>query len=442
MGVTSSAAALPLPPSAVAVVATAAARRRPPLGAALAALGSLCRRSRSSAVSPGGTSRRYQGAAFVPTPSGLTVAAPPMTWSLIPSFGYGVIDGTPSIRGAVRLVLAEEQRRLRAVRTGADLERVVAELGVARQDRPAVRSRAQLGLGRLRVPRPLVAEPERREDVERGRLRAPVARGDAHQDVGRGRLRVVDLDDPVAVVVEDAGVDQLVFGLELGPRRVGLDQVLVRERGLRVVVAPAQPGAARDRVEVPPVLLDVLAVVALGAGQPEHPLLEDRVLAVPQGQRERQAVEDVGHPRHPVLVPAVRARAGVVVRERAPRVAAGGVVLADAAPGALGEVRPPLVPRARLAPAVLRVAGVLHPLALGVRHVRPPARCVPSARRAARTTTERGLDAVGRSADLGAASRCRGRCRRGESRLVSTIRRQPSALGVRATGSSNSSGSQ
>ena len=290
---------------------------------------------------------------------------------------------------AVRLVLAEEEGRLRPVRTGADIERVVAELGVAHQDRPAVRGRAQLGLGRFRVPGPLVAEPERREDVERGGLRAPVSCGDAHQDVGRGRLRVVDLDDPVAVVVKDAGVDQLVFGLELGPRTVGLDQVLVRERRLGVVVAPAQPGAARDRVEVPPVLLDVLAVVALRAGQPEHPLLEDRVLAVPQGQRERQAVEDVGHPRHPVLVPAVRARASVVVRERAPRVAAGGIVLADAAPGALSEIRSPLVPRAGLPPAVLRVTGALHPLAFGVVHVGAPWSTAALEDRAARTTTER-----------------------------------------------------
>ena len=261
--------------------------------------------------------------------------------------------------------------------------------------------------------------------MERGGLRAPVARRDPHQDVGRGRLGVVDLDDPVAVVVEDAGVDQLVFGLELGPRAVGLDQVLVRERGLRVVIPPAQPGAARDGVEVPPVLLDVLAVVALGAGQPEHPLLEDRVPAVPQGQRERQAVEDVGHPRHPVLVPAVRARAGVVVRERAPRVAAGGVVLANAAPRPLGEIRSPLVPRAGLAPAVLRMAGVLHPLPFGVHQFDLPRGGVPAARRAARTTTERASTRCVGPATSGASSHSKAMSS-GDSRLVSTSRRQPS----------------
>ena len=222
--------------------------------------------------------------------------------------------------------------------------------------------------GRLaarRVPRPLVAEPQRRQDVEGGRLGPPVADDDPHQDVGRGRLGVVDLDDPVAVVIEDAGVEQLVLGLELRAPGVLLDQVVVREGGLRVVVAPAQPGAARQGVEVPPVLLDVLAVVALRVGQAEHPLLEDRVLAVPQREREAQPVEDVGDAGHPVLVPAVGARPGVIVRERVPGVAVGAVVLADRAPGPLAQVRAPLIPGARLDPAVLRVAGVLHPLALG-----------------------------------------------------------------------------
>ena len=58
---------------------------------------------------------------------------------------------------------------------------------------------------------------------------------------------------------------------------------------LRVVVAPAVPRVARQRVEVPPVLLGVLAVVALVAGEPEDPLLQDRVAAVPERERRGRA---------------------------------------------------------------------------------------------------------------------------------------------------------
>ena len=98
------------------------------------------------------------------------------------------------------------------------------------------------------------------------------------------------------------------------------------------------------RVEVEVVLLDVLAVVALAVGQPEQPLLEDRVLAVPQRQREAQPLLVVGDAGEPVLAPAVGARARLVVAEVVPGVAVVAVVLAHGAPLALGEVRPPLPP--------------------------------------------------------------------------------------------------
>ena len=51
-------------------------------------------------MSPGATVNRYQAAAFVPLSAGLTVAAPATTWSLIPSFGHGVVGSDPKTRGA------------------------------------------------------------------------------------------------------------------------------------------------------------------------------------------------------------------------------------------------------------------------------------------------------------------------------------------------------
>ena len=52
-------------------------------------------RSRTSADPPAGTVNTYQAAAFVPVRLELTVAAPLTTWSLMPSFGYGVVAGSP-----------------------------------------------------------------------------------------------------------------------------------------------------------------------------------------------------------------------------------------------------------------------------------------------------------------------------------------------------------
>ena len=136
------------------------------------------------------------------------------------------------------------------------------------------------------LPRPGIAEPQGGEDMQRRWIGAGVAGADAHHHVLGARLGVLRGDLPVAVVVEDAGVEQLELRLVTVAAGVLVDQLPVGEGGLRVVVEPAHPGVRRRRVEVPPVLLDILAVVALRVGEPEGALLEDGVLAVPERQRE------------------------------------------------------------------------------------------------------------------------------------------------------------
>ena len=73
-------------------------------------------------------------------------------------------------------------------------------------------------------------------------------------------------------------------------------------------------------VEVEVILLDVLAVVALVAGDAEQPLLEDRVALVPEGQAQADVLKPVAEARQAVLVPAVGPAAGVVVGEVGPGV--------------------------------------------------------------------------------------------------------------------------
>jgi hypothetical protein len=85
-------------------------------------------------------------------------------------------------------------------------------------------------------------------------------------------------------------------------------------------------------------------VVPLAVGQTEEPLLEDGILAVPQGQREAQELPVVGDPRQPILAPAVGPRTGVIVAEVVLGIARLAVVLANGAPLALREIGPPLLP--------------------------------------------------------------------------------------------------
>ena len=120
----------------------------------------------------------------------------------------------------------------------------------------------------------------------------------------------------------------------------------------------------RRRVEVPVGLLDVLAVVALVAAQAEQALLENRVDAVPEGDREVQPALVVADPQQAVLAPAVRTRAGVIVGQVLPCRPVRRVVLADRAPLALAEIGTPAVPG--LAAGVL----ICKPQRLGAAH--PP----------------------------------------------------------------------
>jgi hypothetical protein len=245
---------------------------------------------------------------------------------------------TPQPLG-VRLVVAEQHPRV-AVR----LEAQPAQAAVPGHQPVTLTADRRPPVLTGQAPRPRVPEPQGGQQVERGLLRAGIGDPDPDQQVLRACLRVVDLDHPVPVAGEDAGVDQLVLRPVLAPAAVLRDQVGVRELALRVVVPPRHPRVRRSGVGVPPVLLDVLAVVALRARQAEHPLLEDRVHPVPQGQSEAEGLRGVAHRRHPVLVPAVGAPAGVVVREELPGLAVLAVVLPDGAPGPLRHVRAPGAP--------------------------------------------------------------------------------------------------
>ena len=121
-------------------------------------------------------------------------------------------------------------------------------------------------------------------------------------------------------------------------------QVAVGIGRLRVLVEIFHVRVGRRAIEVEVVLLHVLAVVALAVGQPEEPLLEDRILAVPQRQAEAEALLVVGDAGDAVFAPAVGAGAGVIVGEEVPGVARFAVVLAHRAPLAFAEIRPPLLP--------------------------------------------------------------------------------------------------
>src|SRR5262249_19936970 len=103
-------------------------------------------------------------------------------------------------------------------------------------------------------------------------------------------------------------------------------------------------GVGRGAVEVEVVFLHVLAVVALGIGEAEGALLDDRIDAVPEGEGKAEPLLVVRDAEEAVLAPAVGAGAGVIVGEIVPGAAVLAVVLAAGAPLPLGQVRAPSLP--------------------------------------------------------------------------------------------------
>ena len=290
----------------------------------------------------------------------------------MPSLGYGVSGSAPYSRA--RLVSFSQNSSCGSVAVGAGRPDQLqgAQERMVDGHRPVTRSpQGRPGLISV-TPGPGVAEPGSGQHMDGFGLRPGVGDLDRHQQVIRAGLGVVHLGDPVPVAVERAGIQQLILRLVAAPPGVGVDQVLIRERALRVVVAPPVPRMAGHRVQVPPVLLDILAVIALRAGQPERPLLQDRVPPVPQRQRKAQPLLDIAEPGQAVLTPPVRPGPRLVVRQVIPRVAVGTVILPHRAPLPLADIRPPPVPlRARLPQPVLQPPEPSHPIPFST-HCQPP----------------------------------------------------------------------
>src|SRR6516162_4511224 len=126
---------------------------------------------------------------------------------------------------------------------------------------------------------------------------------------------------------------------------VGIYEIHIGIRTLRVLIQVLHVRVSWCAVQIVIIFLDVLAVIGLAVGQTEHPFFEDRVLAVPQGQRETQPLAIVTNTAEAVLAPVIGARTGLVVAEIIPRIAVAAVILADSTPLAFTEVRSPLPPR-------------------------------------------------------------------------------------------------
>src|SRR5439155_14379576 len=118
-----------------------------------------------------------------------------------------------------------------------------------------------------------------------------------------------------------------------------LDQPRVRIFRLRILVERLQIGMRRCRIEVEILLLHVLAMIPLAAGEAEQALFQNRVAPIPERERETKPALTVGDAEQPVLAPAVSAASSLFMGKIFPARAAWLIVLTHSGHVALAEFR-------------------------------------------------------------------------------------------------------
>ena len=141
--------------------------------------------------------------------------------------------------GLVGRVVAEQWFGCDLVGDGMGVQPVSTESRMLGNDVPV--AQAQVGSALDLAAGPGVAEPQRRQDVDRADLGAVVGHRHPHHDVLGAGLGVLDLHGEEPVLLEHPGVEQLELPHVLAPGAVLVTQALVGEGCLRVVVAPVQP---------------------------------------------------------------------------------------------------------------------------------------------------------------------------------------------------------
>ena len=177
------------------------------------------------------------------------------------------------------------------------------------------------------------------------RFGTAVVNCDSDQNVFCVSLGVLDEYIEIAVVIENARVEEFVLKFFSRAAAVFLYQVTIGKFPLGILVEVLHVGMCGCAVEIEVVFLDVLAVVALAIGQAEEPLLQDRIPAIPKRDREAELLLVIGNSGQTIFSPAVGAGTRLVMTEVVPRIPVLAVVFAYCSPLPFAEIGSPFLPR-------------------------------------------------------------------------------------------------
>src|ERR1700691_6177420 len=101
--------------------------------------------------------------------------------------------------------------------------------------------------------------------MQRSGVRPAVGRRDADQNVVYVGLGILDEHVEVAVLIEDAGIDQLKLGIGVSAALVFLEQARVGKLGLRIFIQALHVAIGGSGIQVVITLLHIFAMVTLVA---------------------------------------------------------------------------------------------------------------------------------------------------------------------------------
>src|SRR5262245_57882375 len=134
------------------------------------------------------------------------------------------------------------------------------------------------------------------------------------------------------MLIEYPRISKFKFRFAASPPARLLDEPCVRKLRLRILVERLHVRVRWGRIEIEVGLLHILAMITLGIRQAEQPLFQDGVAPVPQGQCETKPTLTIANSQQPILTPAIRPAACMIVREVIPALSIGRIILAHRAP--------------------------------------------------------------------------------------------------------------
>src|SRR5271157_1713775 len=180
--------------------------------------------------------------------------------------------------------------------------------------------------------------------MDRRVFRSAIANGNLHQNIFRCSFTILDKHIKVTLLVEGVCIDQLELRILFAPAAILFKEPSVGEFFLRILVKHLEIRMRRRGVEVVVKFFNVFAVISLTVREAEKPLFQNRILPVPEGQTQTEALMVVAQTGNAILAPTIGTTAGLVVTEIVPRGPVWTVVLTNRPPLALAQVGTPAAP--------------------------------------------------------------------------------------------------